>query len=144
MKKLLFSLVILALSCLPFATNAVATVINFDDIPGFDKIPDNYGGFYWSWQFFVYNQDSYNTYYNNVTFPSYPNAAYNQWGVTVSMESIDGQLFTPNSAMFTSWVNGGSYYLQSSTTITVEGSRSGVSQGTTSLDPLSIPIFAGW
>jgi len=51
-KKLLFTLGILTLLCVPFVTNAVATVIDFEDldpiIEDAGELPAGYGGFTWS------------------------------------------------------------------------------------------------
>lgn len=120
------------------ATPALATEINFDDLPpgsyGFTWVPLNYSGFTWSSPFCggtpcqawgLVGQDAFNNGNPSpVTFPSYPNAAYNSGGVQeVTMTSSSLEVF--QSAEFMGWTTG-------STSVTVKGYAGGTLEWTVS------------
>ena len=112
-----------------FAVSAQASYVVFDDLAtsgGFGAVPSTYQGYQWT-GFGVVSQQYYNaTYGNAITFPSGPNAAYNDGGAVVTMTGT-GTPFIFNGADFWSWtmgpaITGGlsTYYLH------VTGSLNGV------------------
>jgi hypothetical protein len=122
---------VMALGAVP----ASAGQVNFDDLPGNGAaVPSNYAGFTWGPNWEVYDQGNYNSSYGNTaTFPSFPNVAYNGFGVT----EVDLFASTPtvfNDAEFSTWADNNENVGFSSSSVTVQGWNGATLEWTVSED----------
>lgn len=115
---------------------ASAMVVNFDDIsnPGDSaEVPSGYAGFTWDSLFTVENNAYYNaTYYNNVTFPSTANAAFN--GNGVGSIQVSNGAFNLEGAYFSTWAQDDAFNYFSSHALTVSGYQGANLVGSVSFD----------
>jgi len=143
----LLKLVLVVGSALATISGAMAanTVINFDDLSSGEAIPSSYQGFNWSGDWYAYSQDDYSANYgNSVTFPSYPNAAYNGFGV-VDVSLSSGAAFDFVGAYFTGWAenNGNASFTAPSITVTGYNGATLVGSATMSLATDQFTWLAG-
>lgn len=131
-------------------------VLNWDDIDtgGYvAQVPTNYHGFTFDGNWYALNESYYNSSYSNaVTFPSGPNAAYNNFGLsTVTLASTSAYKLTSLDAAW--WAADGVFTTGfSSTTLTIEAFMNGTPVGSDQLDlatdfslfHVSLPAANSW
>ena len=126
------------IACLMSLTgNAMATTLDFEFGPtGFVRLNTanpSYGGFTWESNWYQIDTGTYNSFYgNSVTAPSGDQFVFNGFGV--ASISATHSPFNLQSAFFATWASNDGFAPFSSTTVTVEGYRNNVLQGSVSLN----------